>query len=63
MNLPVCVWEVLQRQLEDVGWVDASGLVEEARRVKSPAEIACIRRAAALSDLAMRPGSRPPAWA
>jgi len=56
MSLPVGVWEPLRQGLDDVKWVDGSGIVEAIRAVKSPAEIELVRRAAAISDRAVRAG-------
>ncbi|NNC79682.1 MAG: aminopeptidase P family protein [Acidimicrobiales bacterium] len=44
-------WELLETALDGFcTWVDASTLMQELRRTKSPAEIAYIRRAAELAD-------------
>lgn len=51
---PPRVWDELREALPGVMWADASGVVEHVRSVKSPAEIACVRQAAALSDRAVR---------
>lgn len=56
MYLPVSTWERVAAGLPRVTWADVSGLVTELRLVKSPAELSCIRQAAALSDRAMRAG-------
>ncbi len=56
MYFPVRVWEALLQDLPDARWEDGSGLVDELRLVKSPAEIAYTRQAAALSDRAVRAG-------
>ncbi len=45
--------EGLMRHLPDVEWSDATGLVDAVRMVKSPAEQACMRAAARVSDAAM----------
>ncbi|MDZ5696793.1 Xaa-Pro peptidase family protein [Chelativorans sp. M5D2P16] len=42
----------LRESLSDVHWVDITGLVDELRLVKSPAEQALMRKAAAISDAA-----------
>jgi Xaa-Pro dipeptidase len=54
--LPLDVMELAREALPRVRWVDSSRLVEERRTAKSPAEIACIRQAAAISDRAVRAG-------
>lgn len=56
MSLPVSVWEPLQAALTSVDFVDASDLVARLRQVKSPAEIALVRRAAQASSRAMEAG-------
>lgn len=44
-------WIMLEQALEGVvTWADASSLIQELRRTKSPAELGYIRRAAALAD-------------
>lgn len=56
MCFPPAIWESLRSQLPAISWTDASPVLTGIRAVKSPAEIACIRRAAATSDAAMRAG-------
>jgi Xaa-Pro dipeptidase len=56
MFFPPVVWEAIRERLPDVEWSNGSGVVEDIRQVKSPLEIASIRRAAALSDRAIRAG-------
>lgn len=56
MFLPMAVWQRVRTELTEVEVVDGSGIVERLRAVKSPAEIAHIRRAAVLSDRAMQAG-------
>jgi Xaa-Pro dipeptidase len=56
MYLPLDVWERVRSQLVDVRWTDASELVARLRMVKSPREIAYVRRAAAISDRALQAG-------
>jgi Xaa-Pro dipeptidase len=56
MYFPINAWEQIRTTLSDRGWVDASDLVEAIRVVKSPAEIALVRRAAVISDRAMAAG-------
>ncbi len=41
----------LARLCPSLDWVDASALVDRLRLVKSPAELACIRKAASITDL------------
>jgi len=48
--------ERLMALLPEATWLDASGTVEAARAVKSAAEIAHLRRAAAVASLGMRAG-------
>jgi Xaa-Pro dipeptidase len=56
MYLPLDVWERIRTGLPEVRWTGASGLVAEERSVKSPSEIAHVRRAAAISDRALQAG-------
>jgi Xaa-Pro dipeptidase len=56
MFFPVGVWERIRELLGDRSWTDGSGIVEGVRAVKSPPEIAFIRRAAEISDSAVRAG-------
>lgn len=56
MSLPVRIWEGIAERTPRVSWQDGSGIVDDVRAVKSPAEISCIRRAAAISDHAMQSG-------
>ena len=56
MFFPLGVWEGIRDRLDDRRWVDASGVIEQVRAVKSPTEIALIRRAARISDKAIRAG-------
>lgn len=56
MYLPVAIWERLRPKFADLRPVNGSGLVERLREVKSPAEVAYIRRAAAASSRAMEAG-------
>ena len=56
MFLPVSVWDRLRRDVDDVEWVEGSGVVEAVRAVKSPAEIELVRQAAAISDRAVQAG-------
>jgi Xaa-Pro dipeptidase len=56
MSFPPRLWHRISDSLPDVSWVDVSETVSEVRAVKSPAELAQVRRAARLSDKAMRTG-------
>ena len=49
-GLPHGMAEVLKRALPSAEWVDADGLVDVLRRVKSPAERHFMREAARVSD-------------
>jgi Xaa-Pro dipeptidase len=54
--LTVANLEALARLLSGVTFVDGSGVVEQGRVIKSPAEIAYIRKAARAAEAAMRAG-------
>jgi len=56
MSFPVAVWQPFREALTDIEVTDGFGLVEDLRAVKSPAEIALVRRAARASDLGMQAG-------
>jgi len=67
MFLPAGIWQDIEGGLPGVDWVDTNrspstanrfrtGLVDEARLVKSETELAYIRRAAAISDRAVSAG-------
>jgi Xaa-Pro dipeptidase len=56
MFWPVAIWQRVRDALPDMQWVDGSGIVEAIRAVKSSAEVAMIRQAAAASDRAMQAG-------
>jgi Xaa-Pro dipeptidase len=56
MYLPVAVWERIRAATPRLRFTGADGLVERVRQVKSPAEIRCIRAAAAISDRALQAG-------
>jgi Xaa-Pro dipeptidase len=56
MSLPLEVWERIRTGLPEMHWSDASELVAGRRMVKSPREIAYVRRAAAISDRALQAG-------
>jgi Xaa-Pro dipeptidase len=49
-GLPHGLAEALRRDMRHAEWLDLSGLIDEIRRVKSPAERAFMRQAAAISD-------------
>jgi Xaa-Pro dipeptidase len=46
LNLPVRLWRYLAKWIPAENYVDGSGLVEECRKIKSPAEIEYMREAA-----------------
>ena len=54
MFLSVRAYKRLQQLLPGVELADGSGIVEEARRLKSPAEIDCLRKAAVYTHAGMR---------
>jgi Xaa-Pro dipeptidase len=56
MYLPLEVWERIRTGLPEAHWTDASELLTLRRMVKSPREIAHVRRAAAISDRALQAG-------
>jgi len=56
MSFPIHIWEGVVERTPQVSWEDRSRLVDGLRAVKSPTEIEYIRRAAAISDHAMRSG-------
>ena len=56
MFFPLDIWTRIQEALPMLEWCHGSGLVDQVRAVKSRAEIACIRAAAAASDQAMQAG-------
>lgn len=58
MFLPVGIWERVRELVPGREWTDGSGIVEDVRAVKSPAEVALIRRAAGITDRAVRAGVR-----
>lgn len=49
-SLTVEEWQQLTQRVPDVEWVDATDLVDRVKQIKSPAEIAVMRRAAALTS-------------
>jgi Xaa-Pro dipeptidase len=49
-GLPLGLAEALKAKLTATRWIDASGLIDEVRMVKSPAEQALMRAAANVSD-------------
>ncbi|MET7641560.1 Xaa-Pro peptidase family protein [Streptomyces sp. NPDC005438] len=53
MALPPAVLSRLRARLPELAWVDASALPARRRLVKSPAEVALVRRAARVSGTAM----------
>jgi len=56
MWLPIGIWERVTAGLPQVTWEDTSELIARQRAVKSDAEIACVREAAAISSAAMLAG-------
>jgi Xaa-Pro dipeptidase len=56
MRLPVGIWERLTARLPQATWQDTSELIARHRAVKSNAEVACVREAAAISSAAMLAG-------
>jgi Xaa-Pro dipeptidase len=54
--LPVRDFERLDAMLPTTTFVDASGIVEQGRLIKSPAEVALMRRAARHAETGMRAG-------
>jgi Xaa-Pro dipeptidase len=57
-NLTSFQHRTLRQLCRPARFVDCSGLVESLRLVKSPAELDCVRRAAAATVAAMRAGAR-----
>jgi len=51
--LPASQWEVLREMLPQVDWSFGDGLIEELRRIKSPAEQMVVREAAAINRKAV----------
>jgi Xaa-Pro dipeptidase len=58
MFLPVGIWERIRELVRGREWTDGSGVVEDVRAIKSSAEIALVRRAAAITDRSVRAGVR-----
>ncbi len=56
MFFPPKIWEEIQRLVPDARWRDGSGTVDGVRFPKSPAELAYVRRAAAVTQAAMQAG-------
>jgi Xaa-Pro dipeptidase len=54
MALPPNVWDALRAALPDREFSDGAGIVEAVRSIRSPAEVSCIRAAAATSTAGMR---------
>ena len=52
-GLPSGLAEALTGAVPDADWVDVTGLIDAVRMVKSPAEQACMRAAARVSDAAI----------
>jgi len=49
-EMPRSLYAVLQRELNQVTWVEAGDLLQNARLIKSPAEFGLLRRSARLAD-------------
>jgi Xaa-Pro dipeptidase len=56
MSFPIHVWEGVLDRTPRVRWEDGSELVDDARSIKSSAEIDYIRQAAVISDYAIQSG-------
>ncbi|GAB3301953.1 M24 family metallopeptidase [Parasphingorhabdus pacifica] len=56
MFFPPAIAEVIKTSLPHVRWSAGSDLLTTMRAVKSPAEISCVRQAAAISDIAIGAG-------
>lgn len=56
MSFPIHVWEGVVDNTPRVRWEDGSGVVDDIRAIKSPAEIDYIRQAAAISSHALQSG-------
>ncbi|MQA10493.1 MAG: M24 family metallopeptidase [Pseudonocardiaceae bacterium] len=56
MFFPPAIHALLRGRLPGVRWTDGTGLLVDARAIKSPGELEHIRRAAGVSDAAMRAG-------
>lgn len=56
MYFPLAIAETIRERLDDRTWSDDFGIVESARAIKSPAEVALIRQAATISDRGVRAG-------
>jgi Xaa-Pro dipeptidase len=56
MWLPIGIWERMTAGLPRASWEDTSELIARRRAVKSAAELACVRDAAAISSAAMLAG-------
>ena len=52
MNLPLSLYQTLQRRLPEVEWVDGYALLREIRAVKTPAEIERLQASIALTEKA-----------
>lgn len=50
--LPADRWEALKRRLPKADWIAAAPVLDEARSVKTPAELELLRRAAHVAELA-----------
>jgi Xaa-Pro aminopeptidase len=52
--LPVALMTALEDRLPDIEWTDATELFEDLRAIKTPGEIAALRRATQLAELGTR---------
>lgn len=56
MFFPPRIWRGIMEDVDDMEWVDGSGVIEQLRAVKSPTELTWVRAAALASDEAMQAG-------
>ncbi|WP_134321878.1 M24 family metallopeptidase [Cumulibacter soli] len=55
--LPYRIADGFVRRMPHISWADADGLVADCRSIQSPAELACTRQAAAISDAMIMAGT------
>lgn len=55
--LPYRIADGFVSRMPQVSWADADGLVADCRSIQSPAELACTRRAASISDAMIMAGT------